>query len=134
MAIEWTSNLSVGIASIDDQHKKLFDMADQLFEAGKNGKTKEFISEMLDFLDQYTKQHFKSEETYMKSIGYPDYENQRTMHTDFIAALTKLKKDYAESGGNIIVILNANQMVVDWLLKHISLEDKKIGIFASKTK
>ena len=92
MAIEWTSNLSVGIASIDDQHKKLFDMADQLFEAGKNGKTKEFISEMLDFLDQYTKQHFKSEETYMKSIGYPDYENQRTMHTDFYCCPDKTEK------------------------------------------
>ena len=29
MAIEWTPNLSVGVASIDDQHKKLFEMADK---------------------------------------------------------------------------------------------------------
>jgi hemerythrin len=130
MAIEWTSNLSVGVASIDDQHKKLFQMADQLFEAGRNNKSKEFISEMLDFLDKYTKQHFQSEETYMKSIGYPALDNQKKMHSDFIDALAKLRNDFAESGGNILVILNANQMVVDWLLKHISGEDKKIGDFA----
>jgi len=131
MAIEWTPNLTVGVASIDQQHKTLFDKANQLFEAGKNNKTKEFISELLDFLDEYTKQHFSSEENYMRSINYPAYTEQKKMHTDFIAALAKLKKDYQESGGNILVILNANQMVVDWLLKHISFEDKKIGTFAN---
>lgn len=131
MAIEWTPNLSVGVTSIDQQHKTLFDKANELFEAGKNNKTKEFISEMLDFLDAYTKQHFQSEEAYMRSINYPGYNDQKKLHTDFIAALANLKKEYDASGGNIIVILNANQMVVDWLLKHISIEDKKIGTFAN---
>lgn len=130
MAIEWTPNLTVGVASIDDEHKKLFEMADQLFEAGRNNKTKEFISEMLDFLDKYTKKHFQSEETYMKSISYPGFDDQKKKHTDFIASLAKLKADFVASGGNILVILNANQMVVDWLLKHISIEDKKIGDYA----
>lgn len=131
MAIEWTPNLSVGVTSIDQQHKTLFDKANELFEAGKSNKTKEFISEMLDFLDAYTKQHFQSEEAYMLSINYPGYNDQKKLHTDFIAALANLKKEYDASGGNIIVILNANQMVVDWLLKHISIEDKKIGTFAN---
>jgi hemerythrin-like metal-binding domain len=127
LAIEWTSNLTVGVISIDQQHKTLFDKANQLFEAGKNNKSKEFISEMLDFLDDYTKQHFKSEEAYMQSINYPGLAAQKKMHEDFISELAKLKKEYQASGGNILVILNANQMVVDWLLKHISVEDKKIG-------
>jgi hemerythrin len=134
MAIEWTPNLAEGVSSIDQQHKTLFDKANQLFEAGKNNRTKEFIAEMLDFLDDYTKQHFHSEEVYMKSISYPGYDDQKKMHTDFIASLAKLKKDYQESGSNILVILNANQMVVDWLLKHISIEDKKIGNYASSLK
>lgn len=41
MAIEWTNDLSVGVSSIDAQHQQLFKMADELFEAGKNGKSKE---------------------------------------------------------------------------------------------
>lgn len=131
MAIEWTQALSVGVASIDQQHKKLFDKANQLFEAGRNNKSKEFISELLDFLDDYTKQHFNSEEIHMKSIGYPGFDDQKKMHADFIAALAKLKNDYQESGGNILVILNANQMVADWLLKHVSVEDRKIGGYAN---
>jgi len=130
MAIEWTTNLAVGVQEIDQQHKTLFDKANQLFEAGKNSKTKEFISEMLDFLDEYTKQHFRNEEVYMRSIQYPGYGDQKKLHADFITQLAQLKKEYKESGCNITVILNANQMVVDWLIKHISIEDKKIGVFA----
>ncbi len=134
MAIEWTPNLSVGVGSIDQQHKTLFDKANQLFEAGRNKKTKEFSAEMLDFLDDYTRQHFSSEEGYMRSINYPGYDDQKKLHADFVEALVKLKKEYQESGGNILVILNANQMVVDWLLKHISIEDKKIGAYANSLK
>ncbi|MDF2567104.1 MAG: hemerythrin-like protein [Oscillospiraceae bacterium] len=129
MAVLWTESLSVGVGKIDDQHKTWFQKADQLFEAGKSGKGKEFIVQMFDFLDDYTKLHFRDEEIYMKSINYPEYDLQKQLHTNFIAELAKLKKDYQASGGNIIVILNANQMIVDWLVKHISMQDKKIGEF-----
>lgn len=134
MAIEWTPKLSVGISSIDQQHKTLFDKANQLFEAGKNNRTKDFIAEMLNFLDSYTKQHFRDEEAYMRTIGYPGYDDQKKLHEGFITALGRLQREYQESGGNILVILNANQMVVDWLLKHISIEDKKIGVYAGTLK
>jgi hemerythrin len=130
MAIVWTPDLSVGVAAIDGQHQQLFAKADQLFEAGKNGKSKEVIGQLLDFLDAYTKQHFKDEETYMASINYPGLTEQKMAHQKFIAELTKLKAEYEKSGGNICVIINANQMVVDWLSKHISGMDKKIGVFA----
>ncbi|WP_242990314.1 hypothetical protein [Acetobacterium bakii] len=48
----------------------------------------------------------------------------------FMAEVAKLKKDYKESGGNILLIINSNQMVIEWLTKHISLMDKKIGVYA----
>ena len=64
MAIVWTPALSVGVENIDSQHKIWFEKADQLFEAGKTGKSKEVIAQMFDFLDDYTKQHFRDEEAY----------------------------------------------------------------------
>ncbi|KNZ40949.1 bacteriohemerythrin [Acetobacterium bakii] len=130
MAITWTPDLSVGVEKIDLQHKMLFEKADQLFSAGKNGKSKDFIAQMLDFLGDYTKQHFHDEETYMASINYPELPAQRKAHNDFMAEVAKLKKDYKESGGNILLIINSNQMVIEWLTKHISLMDKKIGVYA----
>lgn len=125
----WTESLSVGVDLIDEQHKTWFEKADMLFEAGKNHKAKEYIGDMLNFLDDYTKKHFRDEEQYMLSIKYPEYDVQKKLHTEFIAQLNQLKKEYEESGGNILVILNANQMVLNWLTNHISYQDKKIGMF-----
>lgn len=126
----WTQDLSVGVDLIDDQHKLWFEKADKLFEAGKNHQAKEYVGELLDFLDDYTKKHFHDEEQYMQKIRYPGYDEQKRLHTAFIAQLAKLKEDYKTSGGNLLVILNANQMVLGWLTSHISVQDKKIGQYA----
>lgn len=126
----WTSNLSVGVSMIDDQHKMWFQKAEELFEAGKNNQAKEYVGGLLKFLDEYTKKHFADEERYMLSIKYPGYEEQKAAHTAFIAQLAKLRSDYDASGGNLMVIINANQMVLEWLTKHISNLDKKIGEFS----
>jgi len=134
MAIVWTPNLSVGVENIDSQHKIWFEKADQLFQAGKNGKSSEVVVQLFDFLDDYTKQHFHDEEMYMLSIRYPEIEAQKSAHKKFIADLAKLKTEYQTSGGNISLIINANQMIIDWLTKHISNMDKKIGAYAKTTK
>lgn len=134
MAIVWTPNLSVGVELIDEQHKIWFEKADGLFEAGKQQKAKEYIVSMLDFLDEYTKQHFSDEEAYMEKIRYPEIDAQKKMHASFISDLAKLKSDYNESGGNILVIINANKMIINWLTKHIKTMDKKIGEYANSLK
>ena len=48
MAILWNKRLEVGVDLIDEQHKKWFEKADQLFEAGKSGKSKEYIVLLLE--------------------------------------------------------------------------------------
>jgi hemerythrin len=70
----------------------------------------------------------------MQSIRYPEIEAQKTAHKKFIADLAKLKMEYQTSGGNISLIINANQMIIDWLTKHISNMDKKIGAYAKTMK
>lgn len=127
--MRWTPDLEVGVEQIDEQHKIWFEKAANLFEAGKNRRSKEYIGEMLDFLDDYTKKHFADEEKYMLSIDYPGYSEQKAAHTSFIEQLAKLRRDYDESGGSLSVIMNANQMVLNWLVTHISKMDKKIGEF-----
>jgi hemerythrin len=134
MALLWNKNYEVGVDLIDSQHKKWFEKADQLFEAGKSGKSKEYIIQMFDFLDDYTKTHFKDEEKYMTSINYPELASQKQMHEVFISKLAELRKDYETAGANLTVILGANQFILDWLTKHISNADKKIGEYTKKLK
>ncbi|NLJ59043.1 MAG: hemerythrin family protein [Tissierellia bacterium] len=132
MAILWNKKLEVGVSLIDEQHKEWFGKASQLFEAGKSGKSKEYIMQMFDFLDDYTKTHFRDEEKYMQSINYPEYNQQKQMHEGFINRLAELRKEYETAGANITVIIGANQFILDWLTNHISNADKKIGDYVRK--
>ena len=84
MAIAWTPDLSVGVENIDEQHKIWFEKANELFEAGKQQRAKEYINTMIDFLDEYTKKHFSDEESYMEEIGYPELDAQKKAHASFI--------------------------------------------------
>lgn len=127
----WRPELSVGVTLIDDQHKLWFEKAEKLFEEGKKGTAKAYVGELLEFLTAYTKKHFADEESYMRKINYPHYEQQRQAHADFIRKLDQLKKDYDSSGGNISVIIAANTMVINWLTQHISTMDKEIGAYAA---
>ncbi|HHY37308.1 MAG TPA: hemerythrin family protein [Firmicutes bacterium] len=127
MSIKWTPDLSVGVKHIDDQHKTWFEKANDLFEAGKARKAHDYIKTMLAFLDEYTQQHFRDEEAYMEKIGFPELEAQKKAHASFVQELAKLKSEYDKSGGNILVIINANNMVVNWLTNHIIKMDKRIG-------
>ena len=127
--MRWTTDLEVGVTFIDDQHKIWFQKAEDLFEAGKRRQAKEYIGEMLTFLEDYTKSHFADEEKYMQSINYPGYPEQKKAHEAFIAQLATLRNDYDKSGGSVTVILNANSMVLNWLTNHISRMDKEIGEF-----
>ncbi len=126
----WTPNLSVGVETIDAQHKIWFEKAEALFSAGKNRQAADYIGELLNFLEDYTKQHFADEEAYMKRINYPAFPAQQQAHASFISKLAGIKQEYKSSGGNLSVILNANSLVIDWLTKHISTMDKKIGEYA----
>jgi len=134
MAIVWTPNLSVGVEHIDEQHKIWFEKANGLFEASKERRAKDYIDTMLNFLDEYTKEHFRDEEAYMEKIGYPEIDAQKKAHASFINELAKLKSDYDKSGGNILVIMNANKMVTNWLTNHIIYMDKKIGDYVKSLK
>ena len=102
------------------------------FDAGRQGRGKEQVGEMLEFLDSYTRKHFADEERYMRSIAYPGYDEQKKAHASFIAQLEKLRSDYDSSGGSLTVVINANKMVIDWLTKHISVMDKKIGEYSKQ--
>ena len=53
----------------------------------------------------------------------------KELHRSFIEEISKLKKEYEQSGGNIVLIINANHLVSSWLTKHVSTIDKKIGLY-----
>lgn len=127
MEISWRDDFAVGVPAIDDQHKELFSRFNQLLQACNEGRGKERIGELIAFLKDYTIVHFFDEEALQQEIGYPEYLEHHRQHTEFVARLDKLSTDFSSGGASLTLVLKTNNMLLEWLISHISRTDRKIG-------
>lgn len=75
--IEWTEDLSVGIASVDQEHRNLITLLDDLFEAALAKKRNVAALRALDALVTATSVHFRNEEGFFARTGYPRRRNMQ---------------------------------------------------------
>lgn len=125
--ITWSDTLSVKVKQFDDQHKKLVDMVNQLFDAMKTGKGNQVMADILKQLIAYTQTHFAAEERLMKQFGYPDFEAHKKEHNALVMQVLDLQKQFQE--GKAVLTQNVMTFLRDWLSKHIQGDDKKYGVF-----
>ena len=134
--MEWTEKLSVGVATIDSQHKELFKRINNLVLAIKQHRCKEEIDSTIKFLDDYARVHFSEEEKHMRETRYPGLEQQREDHKKYLAALARLKEQASlprVQGSTYDLSATTNQVVVDWIVAHIMKIDMKFGEFLRST-
>jgi len=129
MAIVWTNELATGSEEIDNQHRELFRKINHLFEACRQGKGKEEVRRTIQFLDDYVVSHFSTEESYMKRLNYPGYAVHKAQHLAFTGNFLELKRRLEEEGPGVFLVINTNQIIVEWLVNHIRKVDKELGAF-----
>jgi hemerythrin-like metal-binding domain len=116
------------VKQIDEQHEKLFEIADRAYKL----LTNDFISdkydkiiEIIGELKEYTLFHFKSEEEYMLSIGHRRFLSHKVEHENFIKDIDNidLYKIDSNQDQSVKEIL---EFVVNWIDIHILNQDKLI--------
>lgn len=125
--IQWNDRLSVGIVAIDEQHKQLIKIINELNDAMKQGKGKSVLSKIIDGLIRYTETHFKLEERYFEQLGYPDAANHKREHIAFTKKVTEFKEGFDK--GKITLSVEIMIFLSNWLQNHIEGVDKKYGAF-----
>lgn len=130
--MEWTESLAVGVELIDSQHKALIKAINDLFEACSMGKGRKKVSDTMQFLQDYINTHFGDEEKLQLRVGYPDYQNHRKLHAEFVASVAGFKEQLDTEGPTISLVAKLNSFVSNWLIHHISVEDKKIGAYMAE--
>lgn len=128
----WNDKLLIGVREIDDQHRRLIKAVDELMEASFQGKGKDAIEKTLNFAVAYTKEHFAAEEKLFEQSGYPLAFAHKQMHAGFITSLSALQSDFAREGATSGLSIKLNKSLVDWLVKHITAEDRKFADFMAK--
>ncbi len=128
--LEWSPQFSVGVDQMDDQHKVLISMINNLNDALASGKAKETVGVVLNDLLVYTETHFAQEEAFMKKGGYAELEGHIKIHRAFTGKIKELQIQYAQ--GTAMVSRDVMVFLKDWLINHIAKMDKRYGAVLGK--
>jgi len=118
--LDWSDDLDTGITVIDDQHKRIVAMINQL-DAAQRSASKVQAGAVIDELIDYTVSHFAFEEAMIEEAGYIFTKAHKRVHALFI----KRVEDYRERfkrGEDIADELKG--MLGRWLFSHIRSDDR----------
>ncbi|MCL2801737.1 MAG: hemerythrin family protein [Treponema sp.] len=124
----WDDSYLLGNEPVDTQHHQLFDLINSLVNFCDNGFEKEKIKTTLDFLVNYTIDHFNDEEALQIKCKYPEYEAHKKIHEDFKVTVGDLVDRFNKNGSSSALSSDIKSVVIKWLVNHILYEDKKIGV------
>lgn len=126
----WNDAWSVGIESIDDQHRRLLRMISEFHDAMARGGGRDMAGPFLRALLEYTRVHFATEERYMDEIGFPGREVHRLEHVRLAAALDARRAAVEEGAATLGIELAT--YLADWLVGHIAHVDRRYGDFVRR--
>jgi len=128
--INWSENLSVNIKGLDNQHKKLVSVINELHDAMKKGESSKVLSKILFEMAAYTKTHFKSEEELFEKYNYPDKIKHKKEHDMFVQKVDDFMTEY--NSGKTNLSFELMNFLTKWLTNHIQVSDKAYSNFFNK--
>ena len=120
----WTEDMSVGVRVLDDDHKRLVAMLNDLYDAIQNGRGKETMGRILNDLVQYTKVHFAREEKFFGETGYPGLAAHKKEHDALTGQVIDVQRKFTV-GANAALSIDVLRFLRDWLTNHIQGTDRK---------
>ncbi|MEJ5366872.1 MAG: bacteriohemerythrin [Bryobacteraceae bacterium] len=130
--VDWKPEYSVGHAEIDQQHRKLVDLINNLHETMKLGGKPEDLKRILNDLVNYTRYHFGHEEKLMEKAGYPDLADHKRVHRAMVEQVEKFRKEVESSRTGFSIKLMG--FLKNWLTEHILGTDQKYAAVVKSVK
>ncbi len=119
---QWDDSYSVGVEQIDDDHKQLITLGNDMIKAAVANKGADIVGEVLNELIEYTEGHFGREEELMVKTNYPEYRDHRVKHKRLMNDVFLFKSQYIAGNVEPSAI---SRFLIDWIVKHILEEDKE---------
>ena len=118
--LTWQDDLNTGIEVIDDQHRRIVSMINQLHQAQARGVAL-VVADVIDELVDYTLSHFAFEEELMEEAGYPFCAAHRRVHEVFTKRVSEYRLRF-QAGEDVVDELKS--MLSRWLFNHIRNDDR----------
>jgi len=123
----WSPNYALGHPQMDEEHTRLFALADQLHAALAQGAPKHAASQALAALIDETGAHFASEERLMVQHHYPVYLRHKAQHDSLKGKILEFQRDF--QAGKLLVSADLLRFLKDWLAGHILKCDRRLASY-----
>ena len=124
----WSDEFLLGNMVIDKQHKHLFAVASDLLKNywNKEEVDKKALIPTINFLKEYTSNHFDYEEKLQIAAKYKGYEDHKKQHEHLLNQLLHhenalMNSDFSKEEVDAFIAT-----LITWLTYHVAIEDKKI--------
>ncbi|MGA3371229.1 MAG: bacteriohemerythrin [Terracidiphilus sp.] len=123
--ISWEPELSVGVKELDDDHRELIGMLNEI-HATANGRQNQGLSDLVERVVASAKAHFAHEERLLDEAGYPEADAHYKEHDRMIAKALSVQAAF-RCGSPCALSQEFFDFLRDWLIHHIRECDKSYG-------
>lgn len=130
--LKWRKGYATGVEQMDDQHKRLIELVNQMYRVIRDKEGTEALDGVLQKMSDYAERHLRDEEDLLHEYSYPGLESHKKAHSEYYAKmdelLAEMNVDKQKAAQKIYVFLRK------WWVEHIVGEDREYGPFLRKKK
>lgn len=128
--ITWSGKYSVGVKNLDDQHKEVINLLNELHAAMLKGQAQSLAGELLPKIQRHAREHFSTEERLMESTKYAGIAEQRTEHSALLAKIDEYAARHKR--GDSAVYLELLTFMRGWMTNHMQKIDQKYTVWLNE--
>jgi hemerythrin-like metal-binding protein len=128
--LTWEDQFTVGIESMDRQHKLLFETLNELHRSWMKGEAKDLTEPLVWNLLAYVRQHFLAEEAMLANSNFPGLVQQRLLHRNLMQKVEQYAARFHK--GENAIDLPFLQFLRDWLTNHVQNVDRSYRLWMMK--
>lgn len=131
--VEWDPTLETGDSVVDEQHKALVDLFNELL-AAESTEDSVLVMRALETLTAYVAVHFACEEELMAEFGYP--AEHRDTHVSEHRALTDRTREIVLGyrAGEVTNIGPIVEFLAGWLNQHVNGSDRELVTWVTRAR
>ena len=122
--IEWKDEYSLGVAAIDQEHRELIALINELYDSLSSSDTEISVLDFLGELYARITAHFALEEKIMREAGYDEYPIHKADHERLLDDIRDLMDDYED--GEYVDVERFGKRLDAWFSEHFRTRDARL--------
>lgn len=122
--LQWKSEYSVGIESMDAEHREMIDLINDVHEKLGSSPSAEDVENCLENIYSTISLHFALEERLMRDNSYAEYTDHKEDHEDLLDEIRDLMDAFVNDPGEGARLLESR--LTDWFGKHFATFDARL--------